>query len=363
MSATPEATEKSQNLLPLPATWVESLTEHAQDVALIRLSYASAGNAELYVPEGVDDWHVRMVSVLDDTRTRELNVFDVSGIGNYSGPRALAEWLWEEGQDHWRWERTRAENCDDKPPNRLPIVMTLLDAKNNTLDTPGSYTGIRSRTKSERRATSRGVNFAENETNEEGEPDIPASPSRVNRELERGYINMVKLTNSTAEKFASSTAAMADKVLSLAERANVGTSDEEGESDEVLLAVLEIGKTWMGEGKKRQAVADDIRAAAPKDGGAGGPACAFARAAIKAFTLEDIQRCIGVFGQQTFGQIARPLRWALTDEATDKKLIADFKQSAEWFVAMTEGPKKQELACIPAAARGPLQSLISLTLA
>ena len=129
MSATPEDHEKSINMLPLPATWVEALTEHADEVATIRLSYSRAANSELYVPEGCDDWQVKMTQALDDTRTRKLDFFDVSGIGQFVGPRALADWLWEEGQDHWRWERTRAEQNDENPPKRLHIVMTLLDAE------------------------------------------------------------------------------------------------------------------------------------------------------------------------------------------------------------------------------------------
>ena len=216
-----------------------------------------------------------------------------------------------------------------------------------------------------RTATSKVINFADSHTDEDGAPDMVASPSRVNRELERGFIAATKLTVTTIEKYADSTAKMADKVLLLADRATTasGSSDDDDGEDDVLLAVLQIGNTWLGEGKKRGQVADDIKSKAPDDGGAGGPACAYARACINAFSMEDIQACIAQFGQQTFGKIARPLRYALTDDANDKRLIADFKENANWFVAMTEGPKKQQLACIPEAARPPLQALISLTLA
>jgi hypothetical protein len=353
--------EAQFNLLGISAGWVDGLTEHADAVASLRLSYARSTQDPLEVPKGCDDWGVRLTEVLDDTKTRTLNVFEIGGIGQFPGPQRLAEWLWEEATDHWRGVRTMSESADEVPPKRLRAVLTLLDAKHTIIDELGAYVGIRSRTQAERRARARGVQFAESTDAETGEPAIPASPSRINRELERGYIAQLRLSNETSKAYAKSVGEFADKTMALADRYRDASLEPDDGDDEVALAFLELGKEFLGHARERKGVRDDIGARAPQDGKAGGPACAYARQALEHFTDEVIERCRDLLGGG-FNQALAVLRYANESSADEKKFLKRFRQSAEWFIAIAQSDPSK-LRAIPVAAREPLQACASLALA
>jgi len=355
----PEAA--AYNLLGINATWVDGLTEHATRVSGARLSYARSTKDNLEVPPGCDDWQIRLTEVLDDRQTNTLNVFEVGGIGNFPGPQKLAEWFWEEATDHWRGLRTMADAAGDIPPKRVRAVLTLLDKKHSVIDELGAYVGIRSRTQAERRAAHAGVRFKESADPETGEPAVPASPSRINRELERGYIAQLRLSNETSKAYAKSVSDFAEKTMDMADRYRENASESGDGEDDVALAFLELGKEFLGHSRQRREVKEDLKGKAPSDNGDGGPACAYARQALPYFTDDVRSRCKELLGN-AFDQAYHALNYATEKGVTEKAFLKRFKQSAEWFIAVAQqDPSK--FRAIPAEARKPLEAVVKLAFA
>jgi hypothetical protein len=350
------------HLLPLPAPWVDGITEHCEDVKCIRMLFARSTRDELSAPVDMDDFHLRLQEAPRADGQGKQWCFDVEGLGLYHGPRQLAEFLWAEGQEHYRAVCSAAGRDGDQAPRRLRIVAQLLDGQQTELDQLGGYTGMNPRRGAAKRAEARGISFTEDHHDE---PIMPG-PGRINQSLEKGYLTMMKRVDGLISARIEDSNGF---VKASYERANeyhakVANQETEGDmDDEIIMAALALGNTVFGEKKKRNEKSDDIKDAAPDDGGAGGPACAYAREALTHFDADTIAACKAELDSQAIDNMVRCLRYSSEPNCQDAKLLKDFKKCAEWFIAQYQKDPQKLARTIPRGAAVSLDALLKLALA
>jgi len=354
-------------LIPLPASWIDDLTLHCQQVKTIRLLFARSTRDELTAPKGLDDFQVRLMGMDRPDGQGTMQAFDIAGFPKpFLGPRPLCEFLWDEGQEHYRACCLEADADGKQRPRRLRFVARLLDDTGGEIADLGGYTGMAPRSAASRRAAAAGVAFASDYVEEN--PVQVGGMGRVNASLENGYIRMVKRVEAGLDQRAKDLDMYARNTY---ERANdyherVANSSEDGDDDdEMLIAAMGLAQTIFGEKNKRNEKADDINSRAPKDNGKGGPACAYARAALEHFTPDVIRNCREQLGAQPVDRMLQTLRMATESDCDDKALLVKFRQSAEWFVkqAQQSPEARAKLMYIPKAAAPHLDALMKLSFA
>lgn len=370
MSEQKEHFENAQNipasrLLPLPAQWIDDLTMHAKDAKTIRLLFGRSTRDTLTAPPELDDFQVRLTTLDRPDGQGTLDAFEIAEIPTpFLGPRQLAEFLWEEGQNHYRTKCLEADSDGSPRPRRLRFVVRLLDGSGAELADLGGYTGMAPESAKRRKASAVGLNFAEDNATE-----APQSHgiARVNASLENGYLRLLKRVEAGLDKRADDINRMAELTYERANQyhAKVSKTDEEDDDgDMVLVAAMQMMTTVFGGRNERKEKAEDVKKRAPKDGKAGGPACAFAREALTHFTPDVIRTCQDTLGKQPVDRMLQTLRLANEPECEDRPLLIRFRESAEWFIKIFQNEsEKHKLQCIPMGAASSLDALVKLSFA
>jgi len=356
----------ASQMIPMPGHWIESLTIHSRDLRRVRFLFARGSRDEPTLAPDLDDLHIRIQDVMKREDGQETQaMFDVLGLASCPGPRALAAFIWSEGQAHYRAVCVEARRNDEALPRRLRIVVQLLDAEGLELDELTGYTGRDPARERARAAHRAGVTFVE-DTEAHNSNQSP-SFGRINGSLEKGYLTMVKHLNTTIDKrmsdadlYAKSIRGSADQY---AEAREAGGDRENDLDDEIALAGIQLAGQLFGQKQERNAKAENVKAGAPKDGGPGGPACAFARQALPHFTEEVIDRCRKNIGTELTEATLQSLRYAEEQTATDKALLSRFRRQSEAFIELYQKKPEAIRACIPAGAIRPLDALFKLSMA
>ena len=353
-------------MIPLAASWLDSLTRNAKELHILRLLFSRSTQDPLESPPNMDDYLVRISDLIDDHQQIRLSQFTIEGLDSFRGPKALGQFLHTEATEHFRWVLAEASRNGEHPPRRIRAVLQIMDGDGSELDEVGAYIGFRPVSTATKQNAAGGLNFAEDAA-DAGE-ELAASPTRINRQLETGYLGMVKTVGalitarvSDSAKFADATYANAIKFQERIETNASADESEDGMDDEITMAGLALLQTMFGQKNERKEKAETINSKAPKDGKAGGPACAYAREALTHFNDENIAHLMEAPGfRKPIGRMLQVLRYAEESNATDAKLLKDFKDSAEWFIGQYQKDPRS-LMRIPRSAAPSMDALLKLS--